>query len=244
VAAVSAPTTDVSRFESAGASARAVVEVEPAAPRELTSKVRKQIGLPLRAVQPYSWPRAWVFSLGFGVPLALAGYYKTAVVLSLLALVFLPIWRKFEHRTATAGEDIYRLGLEAIGRIVDNEPAGNGRRDHLTRVEYLVGDTLITARVVGAPLARKGLQPGQLVRVLHDRKEPSRALIIERVAADAVAKHKAPPAPTAEELAEETKTGGCGGGGCGAGGCGGGGCGGGACGGGGCGSGGCGGGGC
>ncbi|MEO7095719.1 MAG: hypothetical protein ABI175_20845, partial [Polyangiales bacterium] len=94
---------------------------------------------------------------------------------------------------------------------------------------------LITARVVGAPLARKGLQPGQLVRVLHDRTTPSRALIIDRVSADAAAERKAPPAPTADELAEETRTGGgCGGGGCGGGGCGGGGCGPGGCGGGGC----------
>lgn len=242
MAAVSAPSTDLANLDTAAVAPR-VVESAPAEPRELTREIRKQIGLPLRAVQPYSWPKAWVFSLGFGVPLALAGYHVIAGALCLVALVFLPIWRRVEHKGATAGEDIYRFGVEAIGRVIDNEPAGNGRRDHLTRVEYLVGDVKVTARVVGAPLARKGLQPGQVVRVIHDRVATSRALIIER-ASDAHAERKAPPAPTAEELAEELKTGGCGGGGCGGGGCGGGGCGGGGCGGGGCGAGGCGGGGC
>jgi uncharacterized membrane protein YgcG len=155
--------------------------------------------------------------------------------------------RWLEHREAIGRERLYREGHEVVARVVDVEPAGAGRRDHVVRVEFMVESAHVKAVVFGAPLARRGLRPGEHVMVVYDPQAPQRCIVVERAKREVVAALEAaassandgasvravlPP----EEIEEEHHHhgGGCGGGGCGGGGCGGGGCGGGGCGGGGC----------
>lgn len=217
------------------------------APRTLTPELRRKLGLPARTFEPYRWPHAVIAVFVFGIPLALAGHPGLAVLLAFVALVALPLWHRAEHRVATAGEALFRDGDEALARVLFVEPAGPGKRDHAIRVAYVVEGTRIEARVVGAPLARQGLRPGEEIVVFHDRRELARCLVVER-ATDEARQRAATPAPLAHDDEHECCGGGkCDGkGGCGSGeacdgkgGCGGGGCGGGGCGGGGCGGGGC-----
>lgn len=213
----------------------------PREPRTLTPALRRKLGLPARAFEPYRWPHAVIAVFVFGIPLALAGHPGLSVLLALVALVGLPLWHRAEHRVATAGEALFREGDEALARVLFVEPAGPGKRDHAIRVAYEVGGARVEARVVGAPLARQGLRPGEEIVVFHDRRELSRCLVVER-ATDATRERFGASAPLAHDDEHECCGGGkCDGkGGCGSGeacdgkgGCGGGGCGGGGCGGGG-----------
>lgn len=242
MAAVPSSTTDVR----AGAAEEAEVlrfERPDPKPRELTPELRKKIGLPAKPMAAFPWATALIAVGTFGIPIALAGYWKLSALIAVAVLVGWPIWRRVEHANERAGEQIYRFGIEAVARVIDVEPAGPGQRNHLTVVEFMVGDDRVTAKVVGAPLARKGLRPGEDVIVIHDRTTPTRAVVVDRVERVGAKRRKGPPPARQEDAADEPL--GCGGGGCGGGGCGkGGGCGGGGCGGGGCGGGGCGGGGC
>ena len=178
---------------------RASVEHAPRAPREITADIRKRVGLP-RTHGRYPWARAVIVTGVFGVPLVLAGWASIAVVIALVALAVLPAWRAVERREATAREVLYLFGDEAVARVVEIEPAGSDRRDHVVHVEYHVGNTRHEARIVAAPLARKGLRPGDDAVVVYDRKQPTRCLLVEKVAR--APKVEAPARPSAEGAPE------------------------------------------
>ena len=239
-------TSDVGRETGATTQAAVVSRKAASEPRALTPEVRRKVGLPERTLAPYGWPTAVIAVFVFGVPLAIAGHPGLAALLALAALVVVPVWRRVEHRAATAAEGLYRDGQAALARIVYVEPAGPGRRDHLIRLTYAAAGARVETKIVGAPLARQGLQPGEEVVVVYDPRQPTRCLVVERATAEA-RERACLAAETSIDVHEHAHA--CGGGACdGKGGCGsGGGCDGeGACGGGGCGGegGGCGGGGC
>ena len=159
------------------------VESAPSAhtPRPITAEVRKRVGLPKSAAR-YPWARAIILTGVFGLPLALAGYGSITAILALVALIVLPAWRAIERRESTARERLYTHGGEAVARVVEIEPAGAGRRDHVVHVEYYVGNTRHDARIVAAPLARQGLRPGDDASIVFDPKDPTRCLLIRKIA--------------------------------------------------------------
>jgi hypothetical protein len=241
--------------------------------RALTPEVRKLTGLPRVSYKPYPWRIAFLMVAIGVIPLIVLGKWMFVALFLTVVLGVVPSVRWLEHREAIGRERLFLEGREVVARVIDVEPAGTGRRDHVVRVEYLVGDARVQGVVFGAPLARRGLRPGENVLVVYDPQTPQRCIVVERVKAEAIAaiaaanegaagaengasyRGMALPPPEEEEDDHGHAHGGCGGGGCGGGGCGGGkcdgkgGCGsGGGCDGGGCGTGGggggCGGGGC
>jgi hypothetical protein len=166
-------------------SSEARVEVAPISvertPRAITAEVRKRVGLP-RSDARYPWARAVIATGVFGVPLALAGWASLTAVIALVALIVLPAWRAVERREAAARERLYVHGDEAVARVLEIEPAGAGRRDHVVHVEYFVGDARHEAKIVAAPLARHGLRPGDDASVVYDPKSPTRCLLVQKIA--------------------------------------------------------------
>lgn len=215
---------------------RVVTLQKPFEPRVLSAKIRKEVGLPPAVVAPYRFGFALLMVGLVSVPMLLLGWYRLSVVMALVVLGLLPAVRWWEKREAELRDRVYTHGREVIARVTDVEPGGPDRGGKIVRVQFLAGEVAVQASVLGAPLARRGLGPGDDVVLLHDETDPTHCLILSRVARSKPRKAvRRPP---------RSEGGGCGGGGCGGGGCGGGGCGGGGCGGGGCGGGGCGGGGC
>jgi len=149
-------------------------------PREITPEVRKLVGLPKVRRRPFR-ARLAVISVSFGAALALWGYPRIALIVLLVALGFLPVIDWWEFRDAKRREAIYREGEEAIARIIEVEPGGRTRRDHIVRLEFFVGRTRVETRVIGAPLARRGIGPGDDVIVVYDQTQPTHCLIVERV---------------------------------------------------------------
>jgi hypothetical protein len=174
------------------------------------------------------------------IPVIVLGKWLILALFVAVVLGVIPSVRWLEHRDAISRERLYVEGEEVVARVVDVEPAGAGRRDHVVRVEFLAGEQLVRGVVFGAPLARRGLRPGENVLVVYDPRTPQRCIVVERVKLDAITAEggeaatsfRGKPLPPPEEVEEEHHHahGGCGGGGCGGGGCGGGGCGGGGCG--------------
>lgn len=207
---------------------REEVRVVEQAPRVLTARVRKRLGLPTAKVPPYRFGFVALLNGLVGVPVLMLGWFKTMFALAVVSLGVLPAVRWFEKREVALRDRVFTHGKEVIARVLDVEPGGPDRNGKVVRIEFDVHTTRITASVFGCPFARKGLEPGDDVVVYYAAEEPQRCLIVERIA-----RSKSSKAPTFIEPK------GCGGGGCGSGGCGSGGCGGGGCGSGGCGSGGC-----
>jgi hypothetical protein len=149
-------------------------------PRQITVEVRRELDLPVVKLAPYRWAFASFFVATACLPLLLAKLWTLAVAAVLIGLVAIPAVRWFEYREASWREEVYRSGLEAIGRVVDIEPAGSRRRDHTVRVEFLAGRERVHASIFGCPLARKGLMPGDDVVVLYAAERPSRCLVVAR----------------------------------------------------------------
>ena len=180
--------------------------------RALTAEVRKRVGLP-KSEGRYPWARAVIATGVFGVPLALAGWGSLTAILALVALIVLPAWRAVEQREARAREELYLRGDEAVARVLEIEPAGAGRRDHVVHVEYFVGDTRHEAKIVAAPLARHGLRPGDDATVVFDPRSPTRCLLVEKIAR--VPKPEAPPSAEIFDAVFDDEPLPTGGGGCG-----------------------------
>jgi hypothetical protein len=151
-------------------------------PRRMTAEVREELDLPIVTLKPYRWTFACLVVATACLPLALASMWKLAAAAVVIGLVVVPAVRWFEHREASWREDVYRSGLLATGRVLDVEPAGPQRRDHTIRVEFLAGGTRVRASVIGCPLARKGLMPGDHVVLLYAAHRPARCLVVERSA--------------------------------------------------------------
>jgi hypothetical protein len=155
-------------------------------PRRLTAELRRELDLPIVRRVPYRWTFACVVVATACVPLLLAKLWTLTVLAVLLGLVVVPAVRWFEHREAAWREDVYRTGMEARGRVLDVEPAGSQRKDHLVRVEFLAGDAMVRASVIGCPLARKGLAPDDNVVILFAADRPARCLIVGRLLTEIV----------------------------------------------------------
>lgn len=146
----------------------------------LTPELRKRLGLPLAPAARYPWPvAAMVVVLGFG-PLWLAGYRSLAGVLVALGFVVLPAMRWMERREWQERERLYALGREGFGVVLAVEPAGDQRNDHIVRLELFVEGKRIQTIATGSPLARKGLGPGDEIKVIYDERDPRRCLLLER----------------------------------------------------------------
>jgi hypothetical protein len=154
--------------------------------RTLSPELRARLNLPVVARVPYHWSFACVIVATVCLPLVLASMWKAAALAVVVGLVVLPAVRVIEAREASWREEVYRTGVEVKGRVLDVEPAGAGRRDHLVRVEFFSDGALVRASVVGCPLARKGLQPGDDVVIIHDSKAPPRCLVVSKTAPEIV----------------------------------------------------------
>ena len=153
-------------------------------PRRLTAELRRELDLPIVRRVPYRWAFACFVVATACVPLLLAKLWTLAVLATLLGLVVFPAVRWFEHREASWREDVYRTGMETRGRVLDVEPAGSRRKDHLVRVEFLAGEAMVRASVIGCPLARKGLAPDDNVVILYAADRPARCLVVGRSVAE------------------------------------------------------------
>jgi hypothetical protein len=151
-------------------------------PRALTREVRVELGLPAVALSPYRWTFAAIVVLTAAVPLLLAKLWTMCALIVLLGFFILPIVRWFENREAAWREEVYRLGIETDGRVLDVEPASPGRADHVVRVEFRAGEEVVGASVIGCPLARRGLMPEDEVVILYAPERPTRCLVVRKVA--------------------------------------------------------------
>ncbi len=138
-----------------------------AEPRRLTPAVRQRIGVA-------------------AAPLLLARYYALTAAVAVAALVVLPAVRWLEDREARAKERVYTHGAEALGEILEVEPGSDHDRNRLVRLEYNVDRGRIKTTVTGSPFARRGLAPGDRVRVLYDPATPTRCLIVDRAQASVI----------------------------------------------------------
>ena len=149
-------------------------------PRRLTAEVRTELDLPIVKLTPYRWAFACVVVGTACVPLLLAKLWTLAVGAVLVGFIVIPVVRWFEYREALSREEVYRSGLEAMGRVLDVEPAGSRRKDHTVRVEFLAGGAMVRASVFRCPLARKGLMPDDNVVILYAAGRPARCLVVGR----------------------------------------------------------------
>jgi hypothetical protein len=153
----------------------------PATPRPLTREIRTELGLPAVAPSAYRWAFAAIVVLTASVPLLLAKLWTLLALVVLLGFVVLPLVRWFEAREAGWREEVYRMGIETDGRVLDVEPASPGRADHVVRVEFRAGAEMVGASVIGCPLARRGLMPEDDVVVLYAAERPTRCLVVRKV---------------------------------------------------------------
>jgi hypothetical protein len=142
--------------------------------------------LPKRELAPYRWAFASVVVGTACIPLVLASLWTLAIAAVVIGLIILPAARWFEHREALWREHVYRNGVETTAHVIDVEPAGARRRDHIVRVEFFAHGAVFRASVVGSPLARKGLAPGDDVVVIYAASSPERCLIVSRAPTEIV----------------------------------------------------------
>src|SRR3954467_1470456 len=116
--------------------------------RALTPAVREKLGIPRSTRPPYRWGFAAVVVGLACVPLALASLWTICGLFAAVGLVLLPAVHWVENRDARWREEVYRSGVESTGRVLDIEPAGSGRADHLVRLEFRAGGSVIRASVV------------------------------------------------------------------------------------------------
>jgi len=147
--------------------------------------VREQVGLPKLAPVPYRWAFASLVVALTCVPLLLASLWTACVLAITVGLVILPAVRWFENRDAAWREEVYRFGSETTGRVLDVEPAGPGRADHIVRVEFRLDATVVRASVLGCPLARRGLAPDDEVVIFYAPERPTRCLVVRKVSLQA-----------------------------------------------------------
>lgn len=146
----------------------------------LTPDLRRRLGLPTTLPRPYPWGLAALIAAVGSGPIWLTGYRAAIVVFLAVTFVILPAMRWLERREHLERERLYTQGTEGFAEVTAVEPAGASRDDHLVRLDLFVGGQKIETTVYGCPLARKGLSPGEEVRVVYDERDPRRCLILER----------------------------------------------------------------
>jgi hypothetical protein len=149
-------------------------------PRALTPEIRGQLGLP-EVVFRYRWGFAVLVVAIACVPLVFAAMWKACALAVVIGLVGLPAFRWFEHRDAAWREHVFRFGAETVARVLDVEPAGTSRHDHIVRLEFRTDQAVIQTSVLGCPLARRGLMPDDEVTVYYAPERPTRCLVVRKV---------------------------------------------------------------
>lgn len=149
-------------------------------PRALTNETRTRLGLLRADNAPYRWGFAALVVALAAAPLLVAGYVRFSIALALFALGAVPSMRWLAKRDAERWERVYQDGEETRGLVIAVEPGGDRTGGRIVRVEYLVSGERVKASILGCPLARKGLGPGDEVRIVYDPTEPQRCLIAER----------------------------------------------------------------
>ena len=152
----------------------------------LTPALRQKLGLPATQTRPYPWLMALLLVALAAGPLWLAGYPKLMALLVAVGFVILPGVRWLEGHEREQRERLYRQGREAFAVVVEVEPAGERRDDHRVRLELRLPGDPIRTTVVGSPLARQGLGPGDEVKVIYDERDPRRCLILGRARRDII----------------------------------------------------------
>ncbi|HEX9296316.1 MAG TPA: hypothetical protein VF881_10785 [Polyangiaceae bacterium] len=152
----------------------------PVPPRALTPEVRAELGLPAISPTRYRWSFAALVVGTACIPLLLAKLWSMCALAFAIGFVIFPFVRWMETRDASWREEVYRSGKEAIGRVLDVEPAGPGRADHIVRVEFGVGASVVRASVIGCPLARRGLLPDDDVLIVYAPERPTRCLVLRK----------------------------------------------------------------
>ena len=150
--------------------------------REITPEVRRRVGLPTIHDQPYRWSFAFFWVVVAITPCLIGGYYRIALAVIAIGLAIIPALRWIEIRQLRARERIYEDGLEVVARVIEVEPSGSLRHDHIVRIEFLAGKTRVETAVLHCPLARRGLGPGDDVVVIYAADEPHHCLVVDRVA--------------------------------------------------------------
>ena len=202
-----------------------VAREAPSEPRTLTIAIRKQVGLPPARVAPYRFGFAVLMVALVSVPMLLLTWYRASALMALIVLGLLPAIRWWERREIALRDRVYTHGNEVVARVTDVEPGGPDRGGKVVRVQFLAGERLVSASVLGSPLARRGLGPGDDVVLFHDEADPTRCLIVSRVLRSkprkVVRRAPAPVGGCGSAACAGCDGAGCGGGGCGGGGCGG-----------------------
>jgi hypothetical protein len=175
--------------------------------RTLTPEIRRTIGLPAYRPEPFRWAAATFVAVIAAIPLYLLGMLWLAVLVVFLLLVAIPAVKSLEHRSMLFREQIWRFGRETTGQVDYIEPGNEDKRFRLIRVTYEAEGRSIEAILIDSPLVRRGLRPGDVVKLLYSDSDPTQCLMVERVGHVDLPEEPAP-------------AGGCGGGGCGDGGCG------------------------
>ncbi|GAC1352945.1 MAG: hypothetical protein NVS3B20_08820 [Polyangiales bacterium] len=150
-------------------------------PRALTKESRKRVGLPKVHARPYRWSFVALVVVIATTPMLLAAYYRTAVITVVVAFALVPLLQWWERREAQVRERLFLNGEEAVARVLEVEPGGAREHDRTVRLEFFADKARVSATVMGSPLARRGLRPGDDVVVVYDRIEPTRCLIVERI---------------------------------------------------------------
>src|SRR5260221_6726452 len=128
-----------------------VLGVPEVLPRALTPDVRGQVGLPQVAFR-YRWGFAALVVAIACIPLLFASMWTASALAILIGLVALPSIRWFEHRDAAWRDDVYRFGAETTGRVLDVEPAGKTRDDHIVLIGFRTDQGVDQTSVVCWPL--------------------------------------------------------------------------------------------
>jgi hypothetical protein len=153
----------------------------PEPPRALTPEIRAELGLPAVSLPPYRWSFAALLVGAACVPLMLAKLWSMCALAFAIGFLILPFVRWLETREAFWREEVYRSGKEITGRVLDVEPAGPGRTDHIVRLEFRADGDVVRSSVIGCPLARRGLLPDDDVVIVYAPERPTRCLVLRKV---------------------------------------------------------------
>lgn len=149
--------------------------------RALTNEIRKRVGIARVDATPYRWSFAALVVSCATAPLLFAKMWRASLVIAAVGLLVVPAIRWHEQRLARRREQIYEDGEEAIARVSAVEPGAGRGSDRIIRVDFWAGEVHVETIVMGSPLARKGLEPGDDVTVYYEREDPHRCLVIEKV---------------------------------------------------------------
>lgn len=150
-------------------------------PRALTSEIRKRVGIPRVDATPYRWSFAALVVSCAVTPLLFAKMWRASLAIAAVGLLVVPAVRWYERREARRREQLFEDGSEAVARVSAVEPGSGKGSDRIIRVDFWAGDVHVETIVMGSPMARRGLEPGDDVTVYYDPNEPHRCLVIEKV---------------------------------------------------------------